>query len=239
MPQQGVPEQVNLQVANGDTVVVSFVTFEDSAPENPPFVILDGKRVEGVTHEHKTPAGTRTLYMHFVRLSGLKPRHKYPYAVSSGGKNAHLSEMYTFRAPYSSGETRLNIFGDMGVYQWTNMGNLLQDCEDGTADAVVHMGDHAYNEGQNDEKRGDGYMNMYSKILSQCPWVPVVGNHEYYSSEYIKRYQDSTWQHWDDVKSLQALLTRGTLHAGGSQIVVPSGSARWFSVDFGLVHWIS
>jgi len=239
VPNQGVPEQINLQVANGDTVVVSFVTFEDTAPENPPFVVLDGKRVEGVTHEHKTPAGTRTLYMHFVRLSGLEPRKKYPYTVSSGGKTAHLSETQEFRAPYSSGETRLNIFGDMGVYQWTNMGNLLQDCEDGTADAVIHMGDHAYNEGQNDEKRGDGYMNMYSKILSQCPWVPVVGNHEYYSSEYIKRYQDSTWQHWDDVKSLQALLTGGTLHAGSSQSVVPSGSARWFSVDFGLVHWIS
>merc|ERR1712096_108552 len=87
--------------------------------------------------------------------------------------------------------------------------------------------------------RADGYMNMYSNILSKCPWVPVVGNHEYYDSEYIGRYKDSTWENWNDIPALHALLTGGTLHGGSAHGNVPSGNARWFSVDFGLIHWIS
>ena len=31
----------------------------------------------------------------------------------------------------------------MGVYSYNNMGNMQKDNVDGTADLVVHMGDHA------------------------------------------------------------------------------------------------
>jgi hypothetical protein len=34
---------------------------------------------------------------------------------------------------------------------------------------------HAYNVMQDDDRRGDGYMNAYSPILSQLPWMPIVG----------------------------------------------------------------
>jgi hypothetical protein len=44
------------------------------------------------------------------------------------------------------------------VYSWNNMANLQKDTTDGTADLVIHMGDHAYNEGMDDERRADGYM---------------------------------------------------------------------------------
>merc|ERR1712070_1145868 len=119
----------------------------------------------------------------------------------------------------------------MGVYAWNNMANLKTDCESGVADFVIHIGDHAYNEGGDDEARGDAYMNMYQDIISKCPWIPVVGNHEYYDGEQIKRYQDSTWQNWPDIPTdLHALLVGGTLHAGASA-QTPSGTARWFSVD--------
>mmetsp|Transcript_68242 Transcript_68242/g.118884 ORF Transcript_68242/g.118884 Transcript_68242/m.118884 type:complete len:602 (-) Transcript_68242:186-1991(-) len=235
----GKPEQINLQVASQSAVVVSWVTFEESAPTNPPIVNLEGKNFTGVTHAHQTPSKDRTAYMHFVKLKDLQSRKTYTYTVQSGGSGAMISSEMKFRAPYSDGPTKINLFGDMGVYAWTNMGNLKKDCEDGTADYVIHIGDHAYNEGGDDEARGDAYMNMYQHIISQCPWVPVVGNHEYYDGEQIKRYQDSTWQNWDDIPSdLHALLVGGTLHAGASGSM-PSGTARWFSVDMGLVHWVS
>ena len=44
--------------------------------------------------------------------------------------------------------TRVAIYGDMGNDAANNMGNLLADCTSGTIDAVVHMGDHAYNMGE-------------------------------------------------------------------------------------------
>jgi hypothetical protein len=46
------------------------------------------------------------------------------------------------------------------------------------ADMVIHMGDHAYNEGDNDERRADGYMSAWQPALANGMWMPIVGNHE-------------------------------------------------------------
>ena len=68
----GVPEQINLQLAAPDALVVSFVTFEDAAPTAPPTALLclaggEGAaaaptRINGVTHVHKTQGG-RVYYV--------------------------------------------------------------------------------------------------------------------------------------------------------------------------------
>ena len=54
--------------------------------------------------------------------------------------------MLSFRSLYTSGETKLAIFGDMGMMSDGNTlhGNLLRDNAAGLVDAFVHMGDHAY-----------------------------------------------------------------------------------------------
>ncbi len=36
-----------------------------------------------------------------------------------------------------------------------------------------HIPSHRYNEGESDERRGDGYMEAWQPILSRCPWMPV------------------------------------------------------------------
>ena len=170
----GVPEQINLQIAAPGATVVSFVTFEETPPVQPPTATLstgstgntrgtaseeasngfDGSQLQtfqGVTHVHRTSGG-RVYYMHFVRLHGLAPRARYHYAVRSGGQGAQTSEVLSFRAPYADGVTKLAIFGDMGIYEWNNLEWLYKDCtaahgeEDAAADIIVHLGDHAYNE---------------------------------------------------------------------------------------------
>jgi hypothetical protein len=55
--------------------------------------------------------------------------------------------------------------------------------------------------------------------------MPIVGNHEYYSGEELKRYLDSTWEKWegtipdnnatDGVSSLGMLLSVGNHHGAG------------------------
>jgi hypothetical protein len=64
----------------------------------------------------------------------------------------------------------------MGVYTYNNMGNMAKDVDEGVADLIVHMGDHAYNMGDSDESRADGYMTAYQQLLSRCPWMPVSQN---------------------------------------------------------------
>jgi len=127
---QGVPEQVNIQIAGPDAVVVQWVTFEAAAPADAPFVTLTGGGGgavaavhPGATHAHVTGGG-RVYYMHFVRLEGLAPRARFNYTVQSGAAGAVASDAFSFRAPYAEGETRIALYGDMGVYSWNNMANL-------------------------------------------------------------------------------------------------------------------
>lgn len=262
--QNAVPEQINVQIATPDTVVVSWVTFETTAPTKAPTVTVNKvggtkTEVQGVTHVHVTAAKDRTYYMHFARLSGLEARAKYTYSVRSGGNGATESAAFTFRAPYADGVTKVNIYGDMGVYSYNNMQQLYDDCVNEDADFVVHMGDHAYNEGDSDERRADGYFNAFQQITTSCPWMPVVGNHEYYAGAELGRYLDSTWDKWGPIAggdvpgnefatapakstattALGAFLSTGLHHGVGTMGSNPSGSSRYFSADVGLIHIIA
>eukprot|EP01061_Rhynchopus_euleeides_P005569 TRINITY_DN147_c0_g1_i2.p2 TRINITY_DN147_c0_g1~~TRINITY_DN147_c0_g1_i2.p2 ORF type:complete len:710 (+),score=299.28 TRINITY_DN147_c0_g1_i2:95-2131(+) len=251
----GVPEQINIQIASTDSVVLSFVTFESAAPAGNPTAVVNGTTYTGVTHVHVSVGGDRTYYMHFVQVSGLKSRQTYSYTVVSGAAGATRSPAYTFRAPYPEGETRVNIYGDMGIYTWNNLEWLERDCRSGDADLIVHMGDHAYNEGDEDERRADGYMNGFQPVLSGCSWLPNVGNHEFYDGVKLARYLDQTWQKWGPLPSLETpkelrghatatsalgyLLAAGNHHGAGLQSSVPSDTSRYFSVDLGMMHLVA
>lgn len=147
-------EQLNLQLAGPTDIVVSFATFEDpGAVRAPPRVEYheSGQAVQsaqGVTHIYSMNATghsmitNKTYFLHFVRLSKLRERTTYNYRARSGG--SEWTRWNNFTSLYSTGETRLAMFGDMGVYSWNAMGGLLNDSRV-AIDAVVHIGDHAYN----------------------------------------------------------------------------------------------
>ena len=269
----GVPEQVNIQIAGPDAVVVQWITFEANGPADPPAVRMGtasgalGTVVTGATHTHITP-GKRVYFMHFVRLQGLAARARYFYTVQSGAAGSVASAEFSFRAPYGDGETRIALYGDMGVYAWNNMANMKDDAAAETVDLIIHGGDHCYNEGDLDEVRADGYMQAFEQTIANVPWMPIVGNHEYYVGAELARYQDSTWENWEkwgpiDVagdgeeayggvgggatsatSALGAFLAAGNHHAAGTTVSgssrsVASNSSRYFSADFGLVHLVA
>eukprot|EP01052_Picozoa_sp_SAG31_P042025 SAG31_NODE_6543_length_1982_cov_1.248540_4_plen_64_part_00 len=33
--------------------------------------------------------------------------------------------------------------------------------------------DHCYNEGDDDERRADGYMQAFEKTIANAPWMPI------------------------------------------------------------------
>eukprot|EP01052_Picozoa_sp_SAG31_P042024 SAG31_NODE_6543_length_1982_cov_1.248540_3_plen_184_part_00 len=151
----GIPEQVNVQIASGDSVVVGFVTYEDADPSDPPVVELNGTQFKGVTHTHNPctvgksctggPYKPRTYYMHYVKLGGLAARETYSYKFKSGSESAVWSDTFSFRAPYSDGVTKIALYGDMGVYKWNNMENLYQETTvNQTADLILHAGGEYY-----------------------------------------------------------------------------------------------
>ena len=45
--------------------------------------------------------------------------------------------------------------------------------------ACVCVGDHCYDLGEANDRRGDAYMNAFQPALTTLPWFPIVGNHEW------------------------------------------------------------
>jgi hypothetical protein len=94
-------------------------------------------------------------------------------------------------------------------------------------------------------------MNAYAKVLSGCPWMPIVGNHEYFGTQ-LSRYLNQTWEGWgplpemgkDDSahhtdSALHTLLNIGNAHGGAAHGATPSNTSRYFAVDHGLVHLVA
>ena len=109
------------------------------------------------------------------RRGALKPRTKYFYAVKGG--TSDWSATASFRSAYTAadgGTTRVGIFGDMAITQFNAVGNLAADCSSGVIDAIWMMGDHAYDLGMADDRRGDAYMNGMAPAIATCPWVSTA-----------------------------------------------------------------
>jgi len=258
VPPKSIPQQINLQYANSSVAVASFVTFDESFPSDPPVARfgLDAthlRLVKGVAHNYTTP-GTdreqgskgiaRRYTLNFVPLSGLQERTRYFYQVKSGASDAQWSPVFSFRSAYSSGETRIALYGDAGHSKFNMMGNLKHDCDAGTIDALLHMGDHAYNLGMADNRRGDAYLNAFQPVLSQCLWVPVIGNHESSDGDHFKFYENitdgvsfgNTTVRSTATSVLGHVLTKATLFGPSTLGAKPSHTSRYYSVNIGLIH---
>jgi hypothetical protein len=148
------PEQINLQVASQDVVVASFVTHDKAMPSasSPPVAMFgetqaSSKPVNGVSHYYKQVSDSEGMnyILHFVKFDSLKPSTTYTYKVKSGADGALWSAWFNFTSlGDATGPTRIGMYGDMGHSHFNPMANLLADCQAGSIEAIVHMGDHAY-----------------------------------------------------------------------------------------------
>ncbi len=245
------PEQINLQIADATSVVASFVTREEKVPKGADLPIAywgeskhDLTKVTGITHHYKhlSEAEGISYSLHFIKLAGLEPDKVYYYKVQSA--NSIVSELFTFRW-INQKEPKFAIYGDMGHTHHNNMENMKNACENGEIDFIVHMGDHAYDLAGAGDRRGDAYMNVFMPVLSSCPWIPIIGNHEVNDGDHYERYINMTFGQTlggdDSIKStattaLGELLTKSTLFGLGFHSKIPSNTSRYFSLTIGTIH---
>jgi hypothetical protein len=178
-PAGSVPEQLNLQWVADDTYTLSFVTFDSYAPSSPTVLLAtspdlaNARTLAGVTNYWAQVGSARQYSFHFVPLTGLQPATKYFYAASSGAQGGARSAVHSFVTRDDTAPLKFAIFGDMGVFPVNNMDVLANDS---SISLVVHMGDHAYQMSSDDGAHGDGYMVAWEGVLTQKPWLAVMGN---------------------------------------------------------------
>jgi hypothetical protein len=90
---------------------------------------------------------------------------------------------FTHRTPHGrKGAATFAIFGDLGIKEqeganWT-LARLRQHHIAHDFDAILHVGDIAYDMQDNGGKTGDEFLRDWEPVASQVPYMTVPGNHE-------------------------------------------------------------
>lgn len=128
------------------------------------------KFVDGGSKKH-------TQFIHRVVLSNLKPNETYVYHC--GGDLGWSAEFWFKMTPIDSNwSPHIAIFGDMGNENAQSLPRLQQETQRGMYDAVIHVGDFAYDMHHNNGIVGDEFMRQIETIAAYVPYMTCVGNHE-------------------------------------------------------------
>jgi hypothetical protein len=182
------PQQLNLQYgASGAELQVAFVTADRGAQQvGQPLVELcsldSGSclNVTGHTERMLEPQTTsRILSFSFVPLppSWTMPGANLTYRALPATDPAAWSAVQQLSIPPATAVQRFALFGDQGVYPYSNIGNLMDHQAGGDISSIILLGDLAYNLGMDNGTRGDGYLYAMEPVLSHIPWITLIGNH--------------------------------------------------------------
>lgn len=172
---------------------------------------------------------TQPALDHLITLTGLQPATRYAYAIGYDEvKLASGPDYYVKTAP-PAGDTRpfrLWVLGDFGDGS-ANQKNVYQAYRNATAthpaDLWLWLGDNAYCCGT-DAQYQQYVFDVYGPTLRNTPFFLTPGNHDYADSETNF-----------DIAYYKLFTTPKQAEAGG----VASGSASYYSANYGNVHFIS
>jgi hypothetical protein len=167
---------------------------------------------------------------HTVVLTNLVPNTRYFYAVGTDQTNlVRGTNLFFWTSPTAPKPTRIWAIGDAGTVNLGNAGQAAVRDAFNTLngsryiDVWLMLGDNAYNSGTDAEYQG-AVFQMYTNWLPQSPVWPTLGNHE--------TAQSHTPVATTPYLAIFNLPQNG--EAGG----IPSGTERYYSFDYGDIHFI-
>lgn len=203
------PEQVHLSyTGHPATMTVTWTTFSWT-PSVVEFSPLPGPPSFNLTAYGSTnlfiDGGPkhRKMFIHRVTLENLNPGQKYVYHC---GSSLGWSPQFYFRALQvgSSWGPRLAVFGDMGNDNAQSLSRLQKETQMEMYDAILHVGDFAYDMDEDDAQVGDEFMRQIESVAAYVPYMTCPGNHEeaYNFSNYRNRFSmpgntEGLWYSWD------------------------------------------
>lgn len=122
-------------------------------------------------------AGKHTQYIHRVTLAGLEPETRYIYHC--GSSCGWSSEFWFHTLPLGSNwSPSIAIFGDMGNENAQSLTYLQEEAQRKMYDAIIHVGDFAYDMDSYNALTGDQFMRQIEPLAAFVPYMVCAGNHE-------------------------------------------------------------
>ncbi|KAL9987626.1 hypothetical protein ACROYT_G001967 [Oculina patagonica] len=213
------PEQIHIAFTGiSSERIVNYVT--PSPTLKPETVVAYGtspdklsKKASGKSFVFGT--GGHNFTIHNVKLTGLEPNTRYYYQV--GDPSNGTSEVMSFQT--KDGNLVFAIYGDMGYTNAVSLKRLIQEVNKGGYDAVIHVGDMAYDMYEADGGTGDDFVRSIQPIATKVPYMVLPGNHEkkYNFTHYLHRFSN---------------MELGVGQTSGSE------TSLWWSLDIGLIHFV-
>ncbi|XP_048259276.1 acid phosphatase type 7-like isoform X1 [Haliotis rufescens] len=186
------PEQIHLSYGRDpSSMIVTWNTINDtkiSAVKYGSSPLAINQQVTGYS-THFVDGGTehRAQYIHRVVITGLTPGQKYFYHC---GSDYGWSDPFFFTTMPEGTDwsPRIVMFGDLGNVNAQSLPRLQSEVD--MYDAVLHIGDFAYDMDKNQSTVGDAFMRQIQPIAAYLPYMTCPGNHEnsYNFSNYKNRF---------------------------------------------------
>lgn len=209
------PEQIHIAVGDSpDKIRVVWNTQIDTGDTNQILYGTDGKvsKVQKANTTKFIDGGSkkRSQYVHQAMLTGLEPNTVYTYMV--GSTRYGYSDQLSFKT-WPSGydwAPSLAVYGDMGNTNARSIPRLETDLAAGMYDAILHVGDFAYDMHSNNGLVGDEFMRQIENLASKVPYMTCPGNHE--NAYNVSNYKKSFWMPGDDDKKMFFSFNMGPVH---------------------------
>jgi len=163
-------------------------------------------------------------YQHEATATGLTPATTYSYDVRAGGAVVTPStDEFTTAPAIGTGTVRFIVFGDSGSGgpEQQQLAALMAAESSGDGfDLALHTGDVVYPKGTHPLLQ-DRFFKVYETWLRRRPIFPAFGNHE----EYVDKGQP--------------YLDVFALPENGASALFPDHRERYYSFDYGPIHFIS
>lgn len=197
------PEQVHLSLGGDESQMI--VTWTTQGPTGRPFVTFttngqlsrgtSGRNISYGTSDVFIDGGIlgKKRWIHRVILYSLSPSTSYSYKVGHVDGLEYPSNYYFQFKTFPSGSNwspQLLVYGDLGFVNAQSVPRITKEVTSGTIDAILHIGDFAYDMHNENGDVGDSFMKMIEPFASLVPYQTAVGNHEeaYNFSNYDARF---------------------------------------------------
>ncbi|KAM6969592.1 acid phosphatase type 7 [Tautogolabrus adspersus] len=202
------PEQVHLSYpGEPGSMVVTWTTF-NKTESNVEYGLLGSRLFEMTAKGDATlfvDSGEekRKMFIHRVTLTDLKPASTYVYHC---GSDEGWSDIFFFTALNDSTRfsPRFALYGDLGNENPQSLARLQKETQLSMYDAILHIGDFAYDMDEDNARIGDEFMRQVQSIAAYVPYMTCPGNHEatYNFSNYRNRFSmpgktESLWYSWN------------------------------------------